>query len=253
MMSLTKITKLSFLFFFFLTFYFAFVWFVLPFLADPRLSSFEKYHRLWNWDLRQHARGDFDNDGKEDLISFTGCAFLSSVEPNKIPSQQTCTATGIADLFLKNNENKIGQKYLETDIYDLNLSALDKKELIYHSYLGKNNNENWKIFINSNYGLQIYDIEENGLLSKESKATFFNHLDEFLYKLSNYFVLLALPLIPLAFIFGFIFNRFRSINDLAPIYEVITLGLITATLYWLWKKMNKQKSTNHRASKPLRQ
>ncbi len=234
-----NLTKYFFFFFLSLTIYYAFVLAFLPFIADPKLSNFEQYYRLWNWDLRQHARGDFDQDGQEDLISFTGCAFLSAVDINTIPESKRCTAIGIASMFVKSDQELVGQKYIENEKYDLNLSTNDQKPPVTHSYLGKYKDANWKIYINENKQLKSYQIEKNGQLSEIQPTTIINKIDEFLYSISRFFVLLALPLVPLIIIFSPIFAPFRSINDLMPIYEITTLSIITIILFFIWKKKTK--------------
>lgn len=231
-----KLLKYSFFFFLVLTIYYSFVWLILPFFTDPQLHRFEKYNRLWNWDLKQHARGDFDADGKEDLISFTGCAFLSAVDVGEIPESQRCTAKGIAAMSFQDEENRIGQKYIPTDIYDLHLGAFDNGLSISHSYLGKDIGENWKIFTNSSGNLKTYEIKNTGQLSDGGQPSFASQVDEFLYSISRFFVLLALPLIPLSFIFTPLFQQFRPITTQVPIHEVVTLSVITLILWLLWKR-----------------
>ncbi|MEK7497386.1 MAG: hypothetical protein AAB656_00510 [Patescibacteria group bacterium] len=237
-----KLVKYSFFFFLCLTVYYSFVWLVLPFFADPQVHRFEKYNRILNWDLRRHAMGDFDNDGQKDLISFTGCAFLSAVDINAIPQEQQCTAIGIAVMTFKGQKDRIGQKYVQTDKFDLNLGVLDKELPISHSFIAKDRNENWKIFVNSSSGLNIYEVKNNGLLQNVGKVALTNRIDEYLYSISRFFVLFALPIIPLSFIFTPIFAPFRSVSNQVPIHEVITLSLITIILFVVWRGSYKTKS-----------
>lgn len=232
----TKWLKSAFFLFLVLTVYYTFVWLVLPLFADPQLHSFEKYSRVWNWDLKQHARGDFDQDGQEDLISFTGCAFLSSVVPNMIPEDRQCMATGIAALSFNGQDERIGQKYIETDDFDLNLNLLSKGLPITHSFIAKDAHDNWKIFVNSRGNLKIFKVQNSGLLENVDDVTISNRIDEFLYSISQFFIIFALPLIPISLIFNSIFEPFRPITTQAPIYEVTTLSTITIIIYVLWRK-----------------
>lgn len=199
--------------------------FSLPFFVDPRLSRFEESHRLWNWDLKNHAQGDFDQDGNEDLITFTGCAFFSRVQVEDIPAAQQCTATGIARLTLL-NDNQVGQKYITTSRFDLNLNTSDPDFTVTHSYLGKNSDQNWRIFVNSKEGLHAYEVLPNGVLEKGENITFLNRLDEQLYTLSTFFIVLALPFVVLMFIFS------------NPIE--ITLGIVLALIVILLLQKKKK-------------
>lgn len=231
-----KFLQYSFFFFLFFTIYYSFVWSVLPFFVDPRLHRFEKYHSLWNWDLSQHAIGDYDGDGKEDLISFTGCAFLSASNTSEIPETGRCIASGITTIFFPGEENLIGQKYILTDLYDLSLEALDKGSLISHSYLGKDEDKNWQIYINENGNFRTYEIERTSRLIGGSQVTFVNQVDELLYSISRLFVFFALPLVPLSFILTPLFESLRLTTYQVPIYEIVTLSSITAILYLLWTR-----------------
>lgn len=232
----SKWLKRSFFFFAFLAVYYAFVFAALPFFADPQVHRFEEYKRIFNWDLRQHAKDDFDNDGQEDLISFTGCAFLSSVDATTIPQDQQCTATGITSLVFHDQDNRIGQKYVQTDETYLHLDAFRTSSPISHSFIAKDAGENWKIFINSKNGLQIYEVKNSGLLETVDEVTLANKIDEFFYSLSRFFILLALPLIPLSFVFSPIFLPFRSASQQIPVHEIVTLSFIAVVLFVMWRK-----------------
>ncbi len=232
----TRWLKYAFVFSLVLTVYYTFVWFALPFFADPQMHRFDRYHRLWNWDLAQHARGDFDNDQQEDLISFTGCAFLSAVDSDQIPESRRCTATGIADMTFKGEETKVGQKYIQVDKIDLNLGAFDHDFPIFHSYLGKDTGENWRLFVQTNGTLHTYEIQSSGMLQDGGDASFANQIDEYLYFFSSFFFLLAIPLAPFAIVFSTIFDPLRPVAIQAPVYEVITLLTLTIILFTLWKR-----------------
>ena len=172
---------------------FLFVCIGATFFSDPVIHRFESYQRLQNWDLRQHGTGDYDGDGQNDFITFTGCAFLSSSNLEAIPTEQKCTATGIfSNPSMSGNQlsQPIGQKYITTDISDLILSNQRRK--ISHSYLGKSNNEDWKIFVRSDKGLQVFVIGKNGILSEEKNINVTHKIDNFLYILSSWAVFIII-------------------------------------------------------------
>lgn len=91
-----SIKKINLLFsFLFLLSYYLIIYFGLPFLTHPRLQTFQNYYSAFNWDQKQHVKADLDQDGQEDLLTFTGCLFLSSASYDQIPLNQQCTAEGI--------------------------------------------------------------------------------------------------------------------------------------------------------------
>lgn len=196
--------------------------FVFISIIDPQLNRFEKYERLNNWDLGNHAVGDFDGDGKKDLVDSRGCAFFSSLDTDKINQKQQCVASMMTKMYL-NNKGIIGQKYIPMEAS--NLEARDFQggnNSISHTYLFKKPNENWKIFVNSGE-LSIFEIRKDGLLKKLDNVPFVFRLDELLYSMSFLTILLALH-------FAFVFSWTR--------FPLIILPIITVILYFLWKRIN---------------
>ena len=112
--------------------------YVLPFFIEPRINSFEDYHRLENWNLPGHAQGDFDQDGKTDWVTFTGCAFLSAAEIDQIPEEKRCTAPGMVEWVFPDQPEKVGQKIANLESFDLGASSdTTPKNWIRHSYMGQ--------------------------------------------------------------------------------------------------------------------
>jgi len=199
--------------------------------SDYQFNKFEKYERLYNWNLKEYAVGDFDSDGQKDVISYTGCAFLSSVNIKDIPQNQQCTAKGTTVVvYYPDKSEKIGQKYIS--IKKFNLEPEDthaENRPISHSYLFKKQNGNWKIFVNSRE-LAIFEIRKDSLLQKTDHVPIEFKLDEILYFISGFYILLLLPLSPL---FSFT-NRFFSIE----ILFFLILPILTTVTYFLWKRIN---------------
>lgn len=204
-------------------------------LEDPQLHKFEQYERLLNWNLPHHARGDFDGDGEEDLITFTGCAFLSSAVPDEIPESHLCQASGIANMFIENEDRRVGQKYIETEDSDLGFGLFSDGTPIQHSYLGKNEGENWRIYVLAQWRLQVSEIGSDGVL-REIDATLANQIDEILYLISTLFVPLALLLMPLQFLFSLLFDPFKTATTIFPVYELITLMIVSTIFFVLWRR-----------------
>jgi len=212
-----------------LTFYYSFTFLLLPNLIDPKINKFDNYQRLWNWDQKQHAQGDFDHDDQEDFVSFTGCLFLSSVNEKNIPDSQKCTAQGI----FNNAEIKVGQKYISSSESDLNLSNIDKK--INHSYISQKQNENWEILVNGNEGIKIFEIKSGEALKPTGSIPISYQIDELLYNISSLFFLLSIPLIPLTFIFSLALNTFGFSGNLFHIIGSLLLLSMSLISHFIFK------------------
>jgi len=91
------------------------------YIADYAMSnpffSHEDYQKHHNWDTASHISGiDLDNDGIEDFISLSGCAFLTSHHED-IPKEETCSAPILGKLSGVPDVN--GQKYITIDNEEL--------------------------------------------------------------------------------------------------------------------------------------
>ncbi|MFH2032486.1 MAG: hypothetical protein ABIJ40_17960 [Bacteroidota bacterium] len=83
------------------------------FIKDTRTSysittKWKEYFSLDDWNIASHATVDLDNDGIDDIVTFTGCSFLSSLPADKIPKQQQCKEPEMS-LIVFPNEEKVGQ------------------------------------------------------------------------------------------------------------------------------------------------
>lgn len=236
---LHKLTKFAFFFSLFLTIYFFTAVIVLPYFADPRLSGYVDYHRLYNWDLKHHSWDkDFDGDSKPDMISFTGCAFFSAADISKIPEDRRCQATGISEINAQGQDRSVGQKYIISSKSDLNLTL---NTGVTHSYLFKTkDSENWHIFVNSQDTQKIFTIGSNGLLKEmEEPIPLTTKIDEQLYLLSRFFFILAYPLLPLFIIFEVLYGGLKPVASVDMSYEILTLVGITTVLGLLVYKNKK--------------
>jgi len=185
---------------FFLLTYYSLIYFGLPFLAHPRLQTFQNYYPSFNWDQKQHVKTDLDQDGQNDLLTFTGCLFLSSSSHDQIPADQQCTAEGIYGMYYPNDQQLIGQKVILSAESNLGLDSSSTTQ-ISHSYLAKKSSENWKIFVTQNRQLSIYEIKNTGIIEKINAVPFLAQIDEFLYLFSSFFLILLNPIIPLLLIY----------------------------------------------------
>lgn len=164
-------------------FFVVFVLFSTTFPIHPLIQDFHDYKTLDNWDLDTHAVGDFDSDGITDLVTFTGCAFLSSVNNNSIPENKKCIATGIMEIFIKNPQYHIGQKFIDTNNTDLTLNQ-DGYQALTYAYLGKSKDGLWRIYSEHENKMVIWEIRKNKLITKTNNVPLATYLDKFIYQAS---------------------------------------------------------------------
>ena len=158
------------------------------FFIHPRLQSFQEYESLKNWNVRSHATGDFDNDGKKDIVIFTGCAFLSSVSEENIPSDRKCTASGMSRISSE-SDHKVGQKYI--DFSETDWTEFNNRQVMDYAYMGKSQEGKWLIYAESNGRTYISQID-NGVIKRVAEASPAMKLDKFLYSLSAYLFLIGI-------------------------------------------------------------
>lgn len=157
-----------------------------PVLIHPRFQNFQDYKPLDNWNLDKHAIGDFDNDGKEDMVTFTGCAFLSSVNEDNISADRRCTASGMSNLVFKDSDNKVGQKYV--DISETDLGGNFGYGVVSYAYMGENQEREWNIYAERDGKTYVSEID-NGQIKKMTDISLVTKFDRFLYNLSLLFFL----------------------------------------------------------------
>ncbi len=236
---------------------FILTWLILPFFVNPHFLSFKRYFRLYNWQLPEHAVGDFDGDGKKDLVSFTGCAFLSAASMGGVYKENQCVASGV-DLLLANNSDKklIGQKYINTDTYNLNLDSFfsdgprdESKINIKHSYLGVDNQDNTFIIVNTGRKIVAYRVGLNGLL-EEVPPGLMIILNEKLYSFSRmvhvfrlYQITLPLFMATILLIapIEHIYSRFglKLSETQTILVQVVSLVILSTILYTACKQILK--------------
>lgn len=227
----TRLFKYAFFACLFLSFYMVFVFFVVPFFAHPRLARFDQFNRLENWDLTNHGRGDFDGDGKEDFISFTGCAFLSAAQESQIPPEKQCSADGMSSFVFKDTPEKFGQKYIDVEQRDLD--GMYHTE-IFFSYMGKYNDQPWKIYVNRG-GWKIFEIGKDGILKEQTNVPFMHRADGWLYAFSAIFVFLAFPLQPLLRIISLIpLPKIVLASDSVLYVYIAELLSLSVIFFYLW-------------------
>src|SRR3989338_244186 len=208
---------------------FAFVMFIVYFTIDPYTSylhSNTSQGNLYNYDYEyiQFER-DLDGDGKNDIITYDGCAFLSATDSGNLPDSEKCTSSWSIGMISDQargsfNEESIGQRYSKRKTADSNRSDLQIK----HSYIEQVDN-NWFVVINDRDGLRRYIIKSDGLL-EETSVSFLYHLDELIYSIG--LIALKSAVVPSTKYYNDVYYPFS--------YFVILL-LITAILFTLWRRV----------------
>jgi len=72
-------------------------------------QSYEKYYGIEDWNLSKHALIDLDGDGKQDMVTFTNCAFLTKTDELEIPEEMKCTEPGMSPIGFPNGDKNVGQ------------------------------------------------------------------------------------------------------------------------------------------------
>lgn len=134
-----------------------------------------------------HAITDLDNDGKKDIITFTNCAFLSSVTAQSISSNKRCEESGMSIIAFPDNTTTVGQKLVSQKPFHY--------QWFRKSYLVKTHNDIWKFYDMNGLQLRTYELGKNHLFT-EVKPTFLDRVDALTCQISHLGVVLFLIVLP---------------------------------------------------------
>ena len=151
------------------------------------VQSWKEYYSLEDWNLTMHAITDIDGDNQKDMISFTNCAFLSSVPLEKIPSNSQCQEPGMSVIAFPDNSVSVGQK--------LSSKKPFRYQWLKKSYLVKTNDDIWKFYDMNGLQLRTYELDSDHLFV-EVNPMFLDRIDTFSYQLSHLGVILLLIALP---------------------------------------------------------
>jgi hypothetical protein len=151
------------------------------------IQSWKEYYSLEDWNLIMHAVTDVDGDGQKDIITFTNCAFLSAVPPEKIPSDKRCNEPGMSIIAFPDNTVSVGQKISSKNPF--------RYQWLKKSYLVKTNDGVWKFYDMNGLQLRTYELGRDNLFI-EVNPTFLDRIDTFTYQLSHLGVVLLLVVLP---------------------------------------------------------
>lgn len=146
-------------------------------------QKFNSVQSIDNWDVtRGSATGDFDNDGKKDLITREGCAYLTKANINKIPQANQCSDVYTNEMY-KGQFPTLGQKYVFSANY---------------TYIAMQKNGTWLIeSVFSPTRIYIYKIGPDGMLT-HSPTPLIAVMDSVLYGiilLPIYIIILIISII----------------------------------------------------------
>lgn len=150
-------------------------------------QSWKEYYSLEDWNLSMHAIVDIDNDGQKDMVTFTNCAFLSSVPVENITSDKLCEEPGISVIAFPDNITSVGQKLVSQKLF--------KYQWFRKSYLVKTPSDIWKFYDMNGLQLRVYELGKDHLFT-EVKPTFLDMVDLFTYQISHLGVVLLLIILP---------------------------------------------------------
>ena len=150
-------------------------------------QSWKEYFSLEDWNLSGHAIVDVDNDGKKDMVTFTNCAFLSTISAEKIPIQKQCEEPSMSTIAFPDNATTVGQK--------LSSQTPFHYQWLKKSYLVKTKNNVWKFYDMNGIFLRTYELGNDHLFT-EVKPTFLDIIDTFAYQINHLGVTLLLFVLP---------------------------------------------------------
>jgi|GEM_PF-1292840 len=140
------------------------------------VQSWKEYYSLADWNLALHAITDIDGDGKKDMITFTNCAFFSSLSPEKIPEDQQCQEPGMSIITFPDNSISIGQKLFSQKPF--------RYQWLKKSYLVKTGDGVWKFYDMNGLQLRTFELRENNLFV-EVEPSFLDRIDTFTYQATH--------------------------------------------------------------------
>jgi len=146
-------------------------------------QSWKEYYGLEDWNLSKHGITDIDGDGKKDLITFTGCVFLSSIVETEIPLDKQCQEPWISTVVFPDHSINTGQNLISTKPF--HYQGLRK------SFLVKTINDTWKYYDMNGLQIRTFELEENGIFN-ETKPTLLDKVDTLTYQVSHLGVILLL-------------------------------------------------------------
>lgn len=142
-------------------------------------TKWKQYFSLDDWNIASHATVDLDNDGIDDMVTFTGCSFLSSLPADKIPKLQQCKEPEMS-LIVFPNEEKVGQ-----------LIIRPTHNWLFKNFLVLTANNKWQYYAYD--GLKLVKMQFNSnKLFENVQPNMADYIDLYWYQLTHVGVILLL-------------------------------------------------------------
>lgn len=151
------------------------------------VQTWKEYYSTEDWNLAMHAIVDIDGDNKKDIVTFTNCAFLSSVKTENIPSDKQCEEPGMSNIDFPDNDVSVGQKLSSQKPFSY--------QWLRKSYLVKTHNDIWRFYDMNGLQIRVFELGKDHLFT-EVNPTFLDKVDTFTYQLSHLGVALLLIVLP---------------------------------------------------------
>lgn len=146
-------------------------------------QNYKSYYGLNDWNLSKHALVDIDGDGKQDMITYTNCGFLTATRELKIPESRKCVEPSMVGVGFPNEEKKVGQKLISDKPY--------RYTLLKKSFLVKTQNDIWKLYDTNGFQIRTYELRPDGLFY-EISPSLRDRIDVIAYQAGHFGVLLVL-------------------------------------------------------------
>jgi hypothetical protein len=140
------------------------------------VQTWKEYYGVEDWNLTKHAIADIDGDGKKDMVTFTNCAFLSSVTKNQIAPENRCMEPGISRIVFQDENERVGQKLTPSKPFFY--------QWLRKSYLVKTKSDIWKFYDMNGFQLRVYELDTNKLFH-ETQPTILDWIDTYTYEFSH--------------------------------------------------------------------
>lgn len=175
-------------------------------LLDRPFFSYKEYFPLDNWNLPVHMmHRDLDGDGRNDLITVTGCAFFSSVRPEQIPAEKRCEAPTIS--MIEENAYPVGQHI--GHINKKGNFVVDWEGYSFFAYMVRTNEEQWLLIRKQSFikPAKAYEIDQQGFIQPTS-LPLIHRLYVLSYTLAS---LLLIPIFAVMFYLPFLLHKVATI------------------------------------------
>ncbi len=146
-------------------------------------QKYNSYFGLEDWNLTKHVSVDLDSDDIKDMVTFTNCAFLSSVSEDKVPREKQCREPEMSIIGFSDGDVSVGQNLISAKPFRYNW--------LRKSYLVQTQSNVWKFYDINGLQVRTYELGK-GQLFNEINPTILDKIDVFVYQISHFGIVLFL-------------------------------------------------------------